>query len=135
MRINNHLNIYTNQSFFKKYKDLLIKVSIIFFSILVILIFIFIFFSAILFMIVGYIIGSFLSVYLFYLTDKNITSANDLDLKKATKRIHIIHQLIYLITLALGLIIFKTYYIIIGMVIGFLLMKIGIIWNYGKTKI
>ena len=49
-----------------------------------------------------------------------------LDLKKAVKKIHVIYQITYIISFAVLLIFFRSYFSIIGLVLGLLLVKFGI---------
>ena len=85
-------------------------------------------------LIIAYIVGSIVSIILFKLTNKNIDEAYYLDLKKAIKKIHAMHQLIYLLMFLGFAFIFKNVFTIIALTIGLLLMKIAIVFTNKKDE-
>ncbi len=130
MRTNNHLNTYNDKSFFDNYKKLIITFMVIFIILLIFCAILVFFFKHTFSMLIGYVMGSIISFYLFYIIDKMITNSSAYDLKKATKKIHVIHMISYLLSLGILFLIFKTYWVIIGNVIGLLVMKMAIFVCY-----
>lgn len=133
MRIDNKLNTYDNKD--NEQQKNIYKRAIIIFAILLVLIGCFtFFFKQIYTILIGYVIGSVLSCVLFYLVNKGINEAYYEDLKKAVKKIHLIHTITYLLTFISMLLIFKTVWVVIGLAIGLLLIKMSIFTFIKKNK-
>lgn len=127
MKISNKLNDYSvdekNQKEFKSNISVCLIVGLF---LLVIFIVLTLFFTYLYSLLIGFVVGAILSVILYYLTDKIINETYYLDLKKAVRKIHGIYQIVYCATFLIFIIIFKNYYVAIGLVVGFLLVKISI---------
>lgn len=93
-----------------------------------------VFFNHIYSLIIGIFIGGIGSITLFYITTKLINTSHYLDLKKTTKKIHIIHQLTYVLSLLICFLIFYNPFVIIGLVAGFLIIKVAIIIHNALEK-
>ena len=126
MKINNDLNVYDDEIVSSDHKSIYKIAVIIFIILLAVSIVLTVFFNHVYSSIVGYVVGGIASVILFYVTAKLINNSHYLDLKKITKRIHIIHQIVYIVSLSILLVIFKSPFAIIGGVLGFLLIKMSI---------
>lgn len=126
MKINNDLNVYDDEIVSSDHKSIYKIAVIIFIILLAVSIVLTVFFNHVYSSIIGYIVGGIASVILFYVTAKLINNSHYLDLKKITKRIHIIHQIVYIVSLSILLVIFKSPFAIIGGVLGFLLIKMSI---------
>ena len=126
MKIDRGLNVYDDNVISDEHKHIY-KIAILIFVILMaVSIILTVIFPHLYSIIIGYAFSGVASIVLFYITSKFINNSYYLDLKKVTKRIHIIHQIVYLLTLGLLLIIFKNPFVIISSIIGFLLIKISI---------
>ena len=126
MKINNDLNVYDDEIVSSDHKSIYKIAVIIFIILLAVSIVLTVFFNYVYPSIIGYIVGGIASVILFYVTAKLINNSHYLDLKKITKRIHIIHQIVYIVSLSILLVVFKSPFAIIGGVLGFLLIKMSI---------
>ena len=126
MKINNDLNVYDDEIVSSDHKSIYKIAIILFIILLAVSIVLTVFFNHVYSSIIGYIVGGIASVILFYVTAKLINNSHYLDLKKITKRIHIIHQIVYIVSLSILLVIFKSPFAIIGGVLGFLLIKMSI---------
>lgn len=126
MKINNDLNVYDDEIVSSDHKSIYKIAVIIFIILLAVSIVLTVFFNHVYPSIIGYIVGGIASVILFYVTAKLINNSHYLDLKKITKRIHIIHQIVYIVSLSILLVVFRSPFAIIGGVLGFLLIKMSI---------
>ncbi len=126
MKINHDLNVYNDEKKDLQFKEIFKKglLLLVIFSLL--FSFLTIFFHPLLLLLIGFLIGSIFSFVLFYLTNKWINESYYADLKKISKKLHFIYQMVYLFTFAITGIIFQSYWIIIGLVFGFLLVKLSI---------
>ncbi len=126
MKINHDLNVYNDEKKDLQFKEIFKKglLLLVIFSLL--FSFLAIFFHPLLLLLIGFLIGSIFSFVLFYLTNKWINESYYADLKKISKKLHFIYQMVYLFTFAITGIIFQSYWIIIGLVFGFLLVKLSI---------
>ena len=125
MKINNNLNVYDDNenTEIKKINKIALIIFIFFALISIILT---VFFPSHYSIIIGYVLGSIVSVILFKLIEKNIYSAYYEDLPKTTKKIHKTHQFMYLCTFIIIALIFKNPFSVIALALGLLLMKISI---------
>lgn len=129
-----NLNTYDDESQnieFKKvikYFIFVLAFFILVFSILTII------FHHLYFLLIGLAIGGIVSVFLFFVVNKVIYSTYYLDYKKATKKIHLIHQISYLIAFLVPFIIFRDVYLVIGITCGLLLIRLSIYLSYMTNK-
>ena len=126
MKIDSGLKVYDDNLISEEHKQIYKIAIIIYIILLAVSIILTVIFPHLYSIIIGYGISGIASMILFYITSKFINNSHYLDLKKATKRIHIIHQVVYLVLLALFLVIFKNAFVIISSVLGFILVKISI---------
>lgn len=125
MKINDGLNVYEDQ-IDEQQKSIYKYCLFVFLVCLTISIVISVIFENSYPLVISYIVGSLVSVFLYYITSKLINDSYYLDLKKAVKKIHVIYQITYIISFAVLLIFFRSYFSIIGLVTGLLLVKFGI---------
>lgn len=125
MKINDGLNVYEDQ-IDEQQKSIYKYCLFVFLVCLTISIVISVIFENSYPLVISYIVGSLVSVFLYYITSKLINDSYYLDLKKAVKKIHVIYQITYIISFAVLLIFFRSYFSIIGLVLGLLLVKFGI---------
>lgn len=125
MKINDGLNVYEDQ-IDEQQKSIYKYCLFVFLVCLTISIVISVIFENSYPLVISYIVGSLVSVFLYYVTSKLINDSYYLDLKKAVKKIHVIYQITYIISFAVLLIFFRSYFSIIGLVTGLLLVKFGI---------
>lgn len=126
MRINDNLNVYDDNDN-SKTKIIYKSAIIIFAFLLLISIVLTIFFKEVYSSIIGILVGSVISVVLFNLIEKRINSTYYLDLKTQAKKIHIIHQITYICSFLIIILIFKDIFCVIGLTLGLLLIKMAII--------
>ena len=126
MKINHDLNVYNDEKKDLQFKEIFKKGLLLFVIFSLLFSFLTIFFHPLLLLLIGFLIGSIFSFVLFYLTNKWINESYYADLKKISKKLHFIYQMVYLFTFAITGIIFQSYWIIIGLVFGFLLVKLSI---------
>lgn len=126
MKIDSGLNVYEDNLISYEHKQIYKVAIIIFIVLLAVSIILTVIFPHLYSIIIGYGFSGIASMVLFYITSKYINSSHYLDLKKVTKRIHVIHQIVYLVSLALLLTIFKNPFVIISSVLGFILIKMSI---------
>lgn len=74
---------------------------------------------------ITFIIGGAFSIILFYITHKIIDSSYYLHLKKSVKKIHLIHQLTYMVSFVLIAYFTKSAIAIACITLGFLLIKLS----------
>ena len=125
MKINDGLNVYEDQ-IDEQQKSIYKYCLFVFLVCLTISIVISVIFENSYPLVISYIVGSLVSIFLYYITSKLINDSYYLDLKKAVKKIHVIYQITYIISFAVLLIFFRSYFSIIGLVSGLLLVKFGI---------
>lgn len=125
MKINDGLNVYEDQ-IDEQQKSIYKYCLFVFLVCLTISIVISVIFENSYPLVISYIVGSLVSVFLYYITSKLINDSYYLDLKKAVKKIHMIYQITYIISFAVLFIFFRSYFSIIGLVSGLLLVKFGI---------
>lgn len=134
MKINDGLNVYEDQ-IDEQQKSIYKYCLFVFLVCLTISIVISVIFENSYPLVISYIVGSLVSVFLYYITSKLINDSYYLDLKKAVKKIHVIYQITYIISFAVLLIFFRSYFSIIGLVTGLLLVKFGIFTHNLFVKI
>ena len=125
MKTNNNLNVYDD--FENKDTKLIYRIAIftfVFFALVSIILTIF--FNHLYPIIIGYVLGSIISVVLFKLIERNINGSYYEDLPKATKKVHKMHQIVYLLSFIVIALIFKEPFSVIALTLGLLLMKISI---------
>ena len=125
MKINNNLNVYDDNE--NKDSRLIFKIAIFIFVFFVLIsIVLTIFFNHLYSIIISYIIGSIISVILFSLLQRNVYGSYYEDLPKVTKKIHKIHQLVYLFSFAAIALIFRNPFAVIALAMGLMLIKFSI---------
>ncbi len=127
MKIDNNLNVYKDEDYFLPLKSIYKKCIIFFIVGLCILGILTAFFPFIYSIIIGYFVGSILSTFLLHITNKWVNETYYKDLRKISRKIHLLHQLIYVFSFAIFGAIFQSYWIVIGLVLGFLLVKFSIL--------
>ena len=133
MKINNNLNVYDDSE--NKDIKLIFKIaSCIFAFFAVISIVLTIFINRLYPIIIGYILGSIISVVLFTLLERNINGAYYEDLPKVTRKIHKLHQLVYLLSFIFIALVFKDVFAVIALALGLMLIKFSIYVCNIKTK-
>lgn len=126
MKINHDLNVYNDEKKDLQFKEIFKKGLLLLAIFSLLFSFLTIFFHSLLLLLIGFLIGSIFSFVLFYLTSKWINESYYADFKKISKKLHFIYQMVYLFAFAITGIIFQSYWIIIGLVFGFLLVKLSI---------
>ena len=113
--INQYLIIYSISKYFK----------ILSFIIKAFLIIITLFFNYLYPLLISYAIGAIASLVLFYMTHKIVNQTYYTGYKKMMKRIHIMHQVTYVVIYVLLTVIFESVIPIVGVTLGFLIIKIS----------
>lgn len=133
MKINNNLNVYDdndNQEIKGIYKIAII--TFVFFALIAIILTIFI--NHLYPIIITYILGSIISVILFKIIERNINGSYYEDLPKVTKKIHKLHQVVYLCSFIVVALIFQEPFSVLALALGLMLMKLSIFINNMVSK-
>ena len=128
MKINNNLNVYDDNENLETKS--IYKVAIIvfaFFALVSVILTIFI--NRLYPIIIAYVLGSAISIILFKIIERNINGSYYEDLPKATRKVHKLHQIIYLCSFIIIAIIFQEPFSIMALALGLLLIKISIFIN------
>lgn len=129
----NDLNEY-DASLFDEEQKKIFKICLISSGLILILLILFFIFSFIsLAVVIGYIIGTFLSMILFYHIIKVIKEHNPLDYQKATKKMRMMHQFIYIFLLIGIYFLFRNIWSVVSCIIGLLMIRFSI-FIYGISS-
>ena len=74
---------------------------------------------------ISFVLGSAISIILFYIIHKIVDSTYYLKYKSMIKKIHLIYQMCYIVSFVLVLVLLKTIYGILGLSLGLLIIKIS----------
>lgn len=128
MKINNNLNVYDDNENIETKSILKVAIIVfVFFALVSIILTIFI--NHLYPIIIAYVLGSAISIILFKIIERNINGSYYEDLPKSCKRIHRVHQIVYLCSFIIIGIIFQEPFSIIALALGLMLMKISILIN------
>lgn len=131
---NNGLNTYDEPLIPKEHQKIFKYAFIILAIIALIILIISIFYNDLFDFLLTFVIGGIVSILLFYITHKIIGSSYYLQYKKAIKRIHIIHQITYVVIFTFIAVFLRSIYSIVGITLGLLLIKIASFFYSLKEK-
>lgn len=121
----NGLNTYDEELIPLEHKKIFRYALFVFAFIEIVFAIITIFFNYLYSLLISYAIGSIAALILFYMTHKIVNQTYYTAYKKMIKRIHIMHQVTYVVIYVLLTVIFETVIPIVGVTFGFLIIKIS----------
>ncbi len=121
----NGLNTYDEELIPLEHKKIFRYALFVFAFIEIVFAIITIFFSFLYPLLISYAIGSIAALILFYMTHKIVNQTYYTAYKKMIKRIHIMHQVTYVVIYVLLTVVFESVIPIVGVTLGFLIIKIS----------
>lgn len=121
----NSLNTYDDELIPLEHKKIFKYALFVFAFIEIVFAIITIFFNHLYPLLISYAIGAIASLVLFYMTHKIVNQTYYTGYKKMMKRIHIMHQVTYVVIYVLLTVIFESVIPIVGVTLGFLIIKIS----------
>ena len=121
----NGLNTYDDELIPLEHKKIFKYALFVFAFIEIVFAIITIFFNYLYPLLISYAIGAIASLVLFYMTHKIVNQTYYTGYKKMMKRIHIMHQVTYVVIYVLLTVIFESVIPIVGVTLGFLIIKIS----------